>query len=358
MTLHGEIPILRVAGSHREVGGKVGQATAGTIRHAIASLSDFLPAGRKLEQQLALAAQYRAATVRALPWIGAELDGVAAGARVDPLALFAASVEEIRAQPASTETSPSGRCSDILVTAPATADGHTLVAHTNDLDPGSEDEVVAIEWRVPGEPIIFSLGIGPWISVGWNEAGLSLTGDELSPNDERVGVPRLLMVREQLTKRTLADAVAAALRPDRASSYNTLFAHRDDGVVGVEGSATDAALITPDPAGTLIHTNHYLDERMRRYERDPQRAARSAVRSDRARELVERAMHHGGSITPELLRTVLSDHANAPDSICRHAAPDQASKTVFWCLADVTEGRIMFGRGNPCTSTAQTYTFA
>ncbi len=61
--------------------------------------------------------------------------------------------------------------------------------------------MIAIEWRVPGEPVVFSLGIGPWLSVGWNSAGLSLTGNELAPNDERIGVPRLLMVREQRPRR-------------------------------------------------------------------------------------------------------------------------------------------------------------
>jgi hypothetical protein len=31
---------------------------------------------------------------------------------------------------------------------------------------------------------------------------------------------------------------------------------------------------------------------------------------------------------------------------------------VFWCVADVTDGRITYGGGNPCDSQAQTYTFA
>jgi hypothetical protein len=59
------------------------------------------------------------------------------------------------------------------------------------------------------------------------------------------------------------------------------------------------------------------------------------------------------------MRELLSDHETKPDSLCRHPEfghPD--SKTVFWCVADVTEGRITFGRGNPCDSTAQTYAFA
>jgi hypothetical protein len=32
--------------------------------------------------------------------------------------------------------------------------------------------------------------------VGWNDASLSLTGNELSPNDERVGIPRAAGARD------------------------------------------------------------------------------------------------------------------------------------------------------------------
>jgi hypothetical protein len=113
------------------------------------------------------------------------------------------------------------------------------------------------------------------ISVGWNRRACSPVTSWL--NDERVASWRL-MVREQLTARTLDEAVAMALRPDRASSYNTVFAHRDGRVVNVEGSATDAEITTISAAGTLAHTNHYACERMRRFEGDPAYAVRSSVR--------------------------------------------------------------------------------
>ncbi len=235
----GGVPFLRVEGTHRECGHQVGVAIPEIIRAAVA-FDARLPVGRSREEQLALAARYRDATLAATPWLVDEIDGAAEGAGVDPVALFAASIEEIwtvRPSQATAGEVVDGRCSDLVAAPPATADGHTWVGHTNDLSPASEASVMAIEWRVPGEPVVFSLGIGPWISVGWNAAGLSLTGNELSPNDERIGVPRLLMVREQLTARTLDEAVAMALRPDRASSYNTVFAHRDGGVVNIEGSA-------------------------------------------------------------------------------------------------------------------------
>ncbi len=356
------IPFLVVAGNHREVGRQVGAATAVVLREAVAFDAE-LPAGRTRDEQLAIADAYREAALRATPWLVEEIDGAAEGAGVDARALFAASIEEIwtiRPSQATAGAVVDGRCTDLVAAPPATADGHVWVAHNNDLSPASEASLIAIEWRVRGEPVVFSLGIGPWISVGWNDAGLSLTGNELSPNDERVGIPRLLMVREQLTARTLDEAVAMALRPDRASSYNTVFAHRDGGIVNVEGSATDAEVTGPGPSGTLAHTNHYACDRMLRYEGDPAYARRSAVRLARGLELLDGLAGAGsapGSVTPASLLAALSDHATQP-SICRHDDGAETSVTAFWCLADVTAGEIRYGRGNPCRGREARYRFA
>jgi hypothetical protein len=362
MEVRGGLPFLVVEGTHREVGRQVGEACAGVLREAVA-FDGALPAGRSRAAQLALAARYRDATLAATPWLVEELDGAAEAAGVDPLALFAASIEEIwsvRPSQATAGASVDGRCSDLVATPPATRDGHVWVAHNNDLAPASAGSVIAIEWRVPGEPVVLSLGIGPWISVGWNDAGLSLTGNELSPNDERVGVPRLLMVREQLTARTLDEAVGMALRPDRASSYNTVFAHRDGRVVNVEGSATDAELTSPSSAGTLAHTNHFACDRMRRYEGDPAYARRSAVRLGRALELLDGPDGSGpaaGSLGPEHLAAFLADHATQP-AICRHDDGSETSVTVFWCLADVSAGEIAYGAGPRCRGQEARYRFA
>jgi isopenicillin-N N-acyltransferase like protein len=333
------IELVRVAGTHREVGFQIGTATAEVVRRHAGAIE----AGR-----LAQAAAYRDVTAAELPWLVEELDGVAAGADADPLAVFAASIEEIAVE----EPAPASRCSDLVATAPATPDGHVWAAHNNDLGPESEDELVALEWRVPGDPVSFTIGIGPWISVGFNSAGLALTGNELSPNDDRVGIPRLLLVRDILRRRTLEEAVEAALHPRRASSYNNLLSHRDGGVVSVEGSATAAELLRPGADGTLAHTNHYTSPRMAAYERDPDDIEGSCTRHRTARSWLEQ-----GPATPELLRAALSDHEGAPDSLCRHVEHGARSKTVFWCLADVTEGTVRYGRGNPCDSQEQCYAF-
>jgi isopenicillin-N N-acyltransferase-like protein len=330
------IQVLRVSGSHREVGRQIGAATAEEMGRMVAEASPFDPD---------LIGRYRAVTMEHVPWIVEELDGAAEGAGLEPLAVFAASIEEL-----VPDEAPTG-CTDLVLTGAHTADGHLLVGHTNDLYAEEEPGIVAIEWRVPGQPVAFTLGAGPWVSVGWNDAGLSVTGNEVSPNDEGVGIPRILQVRDVLARRTLADAVETSLHPARSSAYNWVLAHRDGAAANVEASATRSVVDEPGAGGFLTHTNHYTHDEMLGLER-PGDYTSSCTRLDRARELGA-----GGGFTVENLRDLLSDHEHGENAICRHGEEPKAIKTVFWCVADVTAGEITYGRGNPCDSEAQVYRF-
>ena len=354
MTPH-PLELYRLRGSHADVGVQMGELGADQIRRSVASFDEDLPAGRSRAEQLQLAQTYRDVTAPALPWLIEELDGCARGAQVDPLEFFARTIEELWYAPYPKRTE--GRCSDVVAGPSATADGHLWVAHNNDLRPETEPDIVALEKAVDGEPVVFQLGGVPWISVGWNQAGLSLTGNELSPNDERVGISRSHQVFEMLRARNLHEMIAMAIRPDRASSYNNVLADRHGDVADIEGSATDVEIMRVDEDDHLVHTNHYVSERMEPYEGDVEYSKSSDVRYRRARDLLSEQT--AGTVTPDSLRAILSDHENQPNEVCRHPEHGHpTSKTVFWCVADVTEGRILFGRGNPCDSMEQEYAFA
>jgi len=354
MTTPPAIHMVHVAGTHREVGGQIGAACAEVLREAV-EFDAEIPPGRTRADQLALADRYRQVTAGAHPWYLDEVEGAAEAAGVDPLALFACTTEEIWYEPRTHALK--GRCSDLVAVPPATAGDRVLVAHNNDMHRKYQEQLVAIEWEVTGDPVVLTIGNGIWISVGWNSAGLSLTGNELSPNDERIGVPREIQVRSMLRSPTLDMMVGEALRHDRASSYNNVLVSRQGEVANVEGSAMAAEMTGPDDRGHLVHTNHYVCDRMLGYEGDPEYAGHSAVRYRRAAELLQ--AEEPGAVTAEGLRTMLSDHENPPDALCRHPelwGGDTA--TAFWCVADVTDMRIEFGRGNPCDSVAQEYAFA
>jgi isopenicillin-N N-acyltransferase-like protein len=350
-----EIPVLHLAGSHLEVGRAIGAACASTIRRAAAVDATKLPEGRTREEQLELADRYREVAFAAYPWYRDEITGAAEAADVDVRALFACATEEIWYVPYSRRTE--GRCTDLVAVPPATREDHVLVAHNNDMSRAYQDELVAIVYEIDGEPTVFAIGNGIWISCGWNDAGVSFTGNELSPLDERIGIPREVQFRAMLRKPSLDAARAEALREDRASNYNHVLVDRSGAVANVEGSATDAEVTTVDDRGHLVHTNHYVCDRMLRYEGDRRYAEHSAIRYRRAAELL--ASREAGTITTDDLRTFLSDHDGEPDSLCRHPErwPGTTSATAFWWVADLTEMVVRFGRGNPCDSVGQTFAF-
>ena len=334
------IPLIRAGGTHREAGAAIGAATQEYIRRSTE--------GTDFDHDLVL--RYRGASVKHLPWVVQELDAAARTAEVDPLALFAEAVMELST---FSQTQVPARCTDVAAVPTLTADGHLLVAHNNDLCAGDENDVVAIEWKVDGEPTTFTLGLGPWISVGWNEAGLSVTGNEVAPKDEGVGIPRLLQVRDVLTRTTLPEATSAILHPARASSYNWVVA-QGDVVLSIEGSATAAEAIAPAEDGTLAHTNHYVHPEMADYEASASSEG-SAARLQRAKELLTESLEE--AVTRTRLREILSDHEGS-EPLCRHGSEPGDSQTAFWCVADVTARTVMYGRGNPCESEAQLYVFS
>jgi isopenicillin-N N-acyltransferase-like protein len=334
------IPLIRASGSHREAGKAIGEATREYIRRSVE--------GADFDHDLVL--RYRGASVKHLPWVVEELEAAARAAEADPLALFADAVLELST---FSQTKIPAHCTDVAALPALTVDEHLLVAHNNDLSAGDERDVVAIEWKVEGEPTIFTLGLGPWISVGWNEAGLSVTGNEVAPKDEGVGIPRLLQVRDVLTRTTLTEATRAILHPARASSYNWVVA-QDDVVMSIEGSATAAEAIAPAEDGTLAHTNHYVHPEMLDFEASASSEG-STARLQRAKELMTDSLEE--AVTRTRLREILSDHEGS-EPLCRHGSRPGDSQTAFWCVADVTARTVMYGRGNPCDSEAQLYAFS
>lgn len=332
------LPLLRVSGTHFECGRQVGAACGEAIRAMLAADRAAPPAGWRWDDLRAAAGPYQAATERAFPWVMDELRGAAEGAGVDFEALFLNAIEELAAaQP------PLGRCSDFAAAAPATHDGHVLLGHNNDLAPETQPWITAVEWDLPDQPRTLTVGVGGiFVSIGVNAAGLALTGNELQPNDDRPGIPRLLIARAILAAATFDAAVATALHPDRASSYNNLIAHREGRLVNAEASATDHELLGPE-AGWLVHTNHYTHPRMRRYERAPEALAGSHSRYARAQALMA---GRPGPVTLSMLKGFLGDHHAAPTPLCRHTGRAQ---TVFAAAIDLTEGVVDAALGHPCT---------
>ncbi|MBN1180181.1 MAG: hypothetical protein JXD18_13300 [Anaerolineae bacterium] len=333
------LPVVDVKGSHRQVGRQVGEAMQETIRRILERTWASPPEGKSRAEMLEAAQRFLAHTRPVYPQYVEEISGIAEAIDRPLEEVFAALCEELW------EGAFWRGCTDFAARGRATVDGSTLLAHTNDLDPEAEEDMVILRVQAGDEPEFLAVSVGGlgW-SAGFNAAGIGLTGNEVTSNDVRAGVPRLLVVRAILAARRLGEAMDACLLPQRASSYNNIIADADGEVYSMEGSATDCEPIYID-GDILAHANHYVSAPMRRFEAGQSSISGSVIRHNRAWRLLRENV---GRLSPELFRVLLADHANYPVSICKHGLE---SVTVFSMIVNLNERRAWIGRGRPCETT-------
>ena len=341
------ITLVEARGTHREVGIQIGEKCRPQITALLSHLRGSLPAGVSLQAMLEASKAYLAFSQAVYPQYLEELEGLAAGADVPFDEVFLSMCEELW------EPGVWGKgCTDLAARGPATLSGSTLVAHTNDLAANAEERLVILKFQAGSEPEILAVSSGGIaISAGYNAAGISLTGNQVNSNDVRQGVPRLLVVRAILGSPSLSQAMDHCLLPQRASSYNNIIADGSGEVYSMEGSATDCAALYIEN-DILAHANHYVSPLMRRFELDPSSISNSIIRCNRAGYLLRKNF---GKITPELLKTLLADHAGYPTSICKHGIH---SVTVFSIIIHLETLTAWIGRGFACQTEYTQYQLA
>jgi isopenicillin-N N-acyltransferase-like protein len=328
------VRIVTVEGSHYEAGYQLGTELKANLLRSVRWMQEQND-WEDVRAEAQLFIQY---SKQHVPEYVDEIQGAADAAGLEVGDLFATICEEI--------TDPNYRstrgCSDLIASNDVTRDGHVLVAHNNDTHSSTQDRVTIIHYRIDGEPEIVAVGYGGLgISVGYNSAGISLTGNQLDSNDMRPGVPRMLLVRKILSARTIVEAIEAAVLQPRASNYNQVISDASGEIYSIEGSATDYEPLYADD-GYHVHTNHYTSLPMRHFEADREWIASSIVRYNRGRRLMKNQL---GQITVDSLTEMLSDHVGHPRSICRHGS---GVKTTFSVVIDLSTLTMHLAWGNPC----------
>jgi isopenicillin-N N-acyltransferase-like protein len=341
------IPTIRVRGTHRQVGRQIGEQLKPELVRTVEQMHQELPPGVSWDALMQKGRLCLAHSRAVYPQFIEELEGIAEGADLPFDEVFLGMCEELW-EAAAWQAGAPGRskgCTDFAARGRATVDGSTLLAHTNDLDPETEQDLVILRVQAGDEPEFLAVspgGLG--YSAGFNAAGISMTGNAVSSNDVRPGVPRLLQVRAILAARRLGEAMDACLLPQRASNYNNIIADPHGEIYSMEGSATDCEPIYIED-DILAHANHYASPPMRRFEADRNDIGGSVIRHNRAMRLLR---ENYGQLSPTVFQRLLADHANYPSSICKHAGE---SVTVFSMIIDLNELRAWIGRGRPCQTT-------
>lgn len=247
-------------------------------------------------------------------------------------------------------------CTDVAVGPEQTADGSVLVAHNEDYAPDYDGIVVPVHVAIEGKPAFFAMSYqGLFPTMGFNEAGISLTGNAVSPNDLRIGIPKMVPPRKVLEARSLVEALASSMPEARGSSFNNIVCSREGELYSMEGSATAFDAIYGED-GWLVHSNHYLSPKMLKFERNPQEKFCSILRYNRATKLLKAAL---GRVTPDTIMEIQRDHLSRPDSICRHENPvdkeEDRVKTLFGSIVNLTTGEVYISGSTPCEAEYRVY---
>jgi len=356
-TIHKNPPALvKVRGSHYEMGRQIGQACAGAVQHSIVNAHTLLEgsfATIQLTWEGALnhSRKYLLFAQEKYPQYVDEMSGIADGAEVtfDDLVVLN-SMEAV-----TIDAIHLAKCTSMAVNEARTSNGHVLVAHNEDWLPEDESDVYLVHAAPDDEPAFLAMTYGGLLpNIGFNSAGIAQCCDSVYPNDSRIGLPRVIVSRAILAAESPGEAIRRALAPQRAAGYNHLIAHESGELYNVEVSARKFAILGSEN-GAMVHTNHYLDYEMQRVEVDSDELISTRVRYFRAARLLEQTALH----TVQTLAAIQRDHINYPNSICNHSIIEQdpldREKTINAIVMDLTEKTMHLAWGNPCQNQYYTY---
>jgi isopenicillin-N N-acyltransferase-like protein len=350
------VPIIRISGSHREMGCQIGEATRPQVQHSIENARKLLAdayqyleltwEGAKIQ-----ARKYLPFVQERYPQYVEEMMGIADGGNVALEDVVVLNVMEA----VTTDALHLTRCTSMAVNDERTADGHILAAHNEDWVPEDEDDVYVIYARPDDEPPFLAMNYGGLLpNIGLNAYGIAQLIDSVYPNDSRIGIPRVVVGRAVLAAKTLADAIRKATVPHRAAGYNHLLVHESGEIYSVEVSARRFDVLYAED-GYMVHTNHYMTTKMKEIEDEPEELISSRVRYFRALRLLHQSEVH----TIKTLQAIQKDHVNFSNSICNHAVDDHdpldREKTINAMVFDLTAREMHIAWGNPCQNPYHTY---
>ena len=350
------VPMITVKGSHREMGRQIGEGCKELIRHHVNNTHILIEASFNTLELTWNGAQIQARKYMPFaqeryPQYVEEMTGIAEGAGVpfDDVAVINA-LEAV-----TMDALHLSKCTSLAVNGTRTSNRHVLLAHNEDWLPEDEPDVYLIHATPVSEPPYLAMTYGALLpNIGFNAHGIAQSCDSVHPDDSRIGIPRVLVSRAVLSKKSPGDAIRETLIPRRAAGYNHLIAHESGEIYSVEVSARRFAVLYGQD-GYLVHTNHFLDTNMQAIEDEPDELVGTRVRYFRANRLLSQTEKH----SLETLQNIQRDHINFPNSICNHAEEDMdpldREKTINAMIIDLSERALHIAWGNPCVNPYYTY---
>lgn len=194
------------------------------------------------------------------------------------------------------------------------------------------------------EMILFSL-VGCVGMMGFNTWGGMLGVNNINTGNARAGLIWPLLVREVLRKSTRADMEKCLTQAPVTSGHNYILASKEKGQMWEIAPTLQAKVSeqSGNEEGAIFHTNHCLDEEMKKIETVNSLNSTTHLRYDLITKKIATMKDF------ESLKTLLTDHEDFPKSICSHFQSNLKDPS-FTCgggLGDLDTLKLHFWRGCP-----------
>ena len=224
--------------------------------------------------------------------------------------------------------------------------------------PSFKDTTVILHIEQEGKPSITMMTEAGIIGkIGFNSAGIGLCINILISNQVQFGVPIHVIFRGILNSSSINEAINKVFMTERASASNCLIGHESGVLLDLEVAPKDFDYLYPED-GFLIHTNHFISPKLRAEEEGLRSFPDSLIRYPRAKSLLQswRKGEKAGEI-----QSILKDHFNFPDSICRHPHPGgleiEQIETIASVIMDLKGRKMYLCVGRPCQNPYQFVSF-
>lgn len=332
-------PYLEVSGTHKEVGGAIGERFKDNIGRRVNWQRGAIP---NYENLLDEQGPYYNAAKDCFPELVEELEAIASAAGVPLPDLFFVNNRDLF-DPSEDLLPPEKRDADRCTIAVSFNKEGAIIGHNEDwtspVDDFPLDDMYILKATI-GETTILGLEYAtelPGDVANMNNWGLVQCINELM-TDGQVGVPKNFIARAVLECKTLDEAEKIIVGTNRASGFNHVVV-QDHEVRNFE-TAGLAMAIQRIKGAPFVHTNHYVAPEMSVFEEF--HTPSSEARYKRAKELVKNDMGE------EEMVALLSDRSNGEYPICRHGVNFKNGKTVSGLVFNPAKKEVFISYDHPC----------
>ncbi|MEM2960098.1 MAG: C45 family peptidase [Candidatus Bathyarchaeia archaeon] len=240
-------------------------------------------------------------------------------------------------------------CTSFALEPGVTTSGTTFIGQNWDWKRELKESIVILEIVQEGKPnVVMVTEAGIIGKIGFNSAGIGVCLNALATDKVKPGLPFHIVLRGMLNSENLGDSIEVVSHIPIAGAGNCMIGDAKGEIIDIEITPEDFDILYPSK-GILVHTNHFLSQRLFVHDIGKRIFSDTFIRYHRMIKLLKDKF---GKIDLKFIKKVLQDHYNYPNSICRHEdlRKDQKERlcTVISVIMDLRKKNLWITSGPPC----------